>query len=371
MKNICCKSLVISTLMAFHMACASGIYLVSGGDFRPYKIKYSVKTQEPGETVTITPYSLGLLSSLYDRKQYQTPWYIKTNGEEFKFTHQECINRQTTDGTHVGPYGCTNVAPVSYTYSEPGTYLVKISDMSSNIYDLDFSYATNIISIFIDWRNLTEFNYGFKMLNSPDVKMLNLGNQESVKNQQTPNLRNLPSIETIKFAYPENYTSISTYFCNSCKKLKSDMIFTNATAIGANAFKDCGMVNVAQFPKATSIGSQVFHLGGFGVLGTNGLHSLRIGDCLSSIGQNAFYSQSNLKTLEFVSDRDDWIQFWNSSEMFSKWGGTLAPVDGNPDEAVVSVLPTKDGTYWTSTGFLKLDRVVRIRRTPISQSEQQ
>ena len=42
---------------------------------------------------------------------------------------------------------------------------------------------------------------------------------------------------------------------------------------------------------------------------------MRIGDTVQYIGQNSFWRQVNLKTIEFVTDDENWIETWNANTL--------------------------------------------------------
>ena len=79
------KKTIIAALMALSATVfASGLYFVSGGDFRQCNFKYILRTTEPNQTITITPKKVFTLSN-YGNAAYAGPWSVKTQGEEFHF----------------------------------------------------------------------------------------------------------------------------------------------------------------------------------------------------------------------------------------------------------------------------------------------
>ena len=66
---------------------------------------------------------------------------------------------------------------------------------------------------------------------------------------------------------------------------------------------------------------------------------MRIGDTVQYIGQNSFWRQVNLKTIEFVTDEDDWIGTWNANTLLQQFFGKATAIEGKNDEASLERLP--------------------------------
>ena len=66
---------------------------------------------------------------------------------------------------------------------------------------------------------------------------------------------------------------------------------------------------------------------------------MRIGDTVQYIGQNSFWRQVNLKTIEFVTDEENWIETWNANTLLQQFFGKAAAIEGKNDEASLARLP--------------------------------
>ena len=99
--NMNIKKTIIAAFMALSATVfASGLYFVSGGDFRPCNFKYTLMTIEPNQTLTLTPNKVFPLSN-YGNPGYAGPWSVKTMGEEFVFGKYDTI----PDGSALGGSG--------------------------------------------------------------------------------------------------------------------------------------------------------------------------------------------------------------------------------------------------------------------------
>ena len=79
-------------LVGYLPTMASGLYILSGGDFRPVAAKCILHTTTPDEIVEITPYAVRLLS-IYNNPSFEGPWGVKTNGQRFDFTSLQNIRQ--------------------------------------------------------------------------------------------------------------------------------------------------------------------------------------------------------------------------------------------------------------------------------------
>ena len=169
------------TILAMALATstfAKGIYFVSGGDFRECRTKYVLKTTEPNQTLTITPNRAFTLSN-YGNASFSCPWSIKTDGQEFNFSKNECI----PDGHSLGQYGVA-ASPIQYTYAQPGNHTVKIYDVLGNIYKYRFTNNASIVYLSIDLHNPS---WGSRYSKSGDLDL---------------DIRDLPNIKRMKILLP-------------------------------------------------------------------------------------------------------------------------------------------------------------------------
>ena len=95
-----------------------------------------------------------------------------------------------------------------------------------------------------------------------------------------------------------------------------------------------------------------------------GLKRLRIGDGLESMGQNSFWNQRNLKTIEFVTDDENWIDTWNNKVFLTQFFGVASAIEGKSDEASLTQLPrdqVPSSVYSVTGGYPTPTTLKRIR----------
>lgn len=93
---------------------------------------------------------------------------------------------------------------------------------------------------------------------------------------------------------------------------------------------------------------------------------MRIGDTVQFIGQNSFWRQLNLKTIEFVTDEEDWIGTWNENILLQQFFGKATAIEGNNDEASLARLPYSqipNSVFTVSTELPAPTTLKLIRRT--------
>lgn len=129
------KATIIAMFAAF-TCLANGVYFVSSGDFRTPTAKWIVETTEPNQEVEITPYSARTLSVYNNPTKYISEWSVKTSGREFTFGDKDNIRQGSGEiGEAIGSRGCTNIAPTTFVFQNPGKYVVKLYNPKGNVYD--------------------------------------------------------------------------------------------------------------------------------------------------------------------------------------------------------------------------------------------
>ncbi len=99
-----------------------------------------------------------------------------------------------------------------------------------------------------------------------------------------------------------------------------------------------------------------------------GLYRLRIGDKITKMGLNCFYGHENLRTIEYVTDEENWIGKWNSS-ILANAIGTAIPVDGNPNEATIQPISGADGTYYTGVRRIGSNAEIVVKIVVVRRGE--
>ena len=284
--------------------------------------------------------------------------------------------RQTVRETgYIGTYGGTNVAPYMYTFPKAGKHLVKLYDTKCNIYNIVFNNP-RLVGVYVDW---TEIPTRDEFLNSLAIYFRGgSSGMDSiywgVPNGQTglsfpehSSWNDYKTLDKLVLLNNDSYVNITESALRDYTNMVFDAVFPNVTNLSKNAFRMCGEIHYASFPKIVSIGEASFWMGSFQSSEVNrGVYTLRIGDTLQSLGIHAFYGCEKLTTIEFVTDQEDFVAAWNNHAIFPNWLGTASKQEGDgEDEATITPIPgsvAKNGPYYTNTRNPKPTRLVRIRR---------
>ena len=73
----------------------------------------------------------------------------------------------------------------------------------------------------------------------------------------------------------------------------------------------------------------------------------------------------NLKTIEFVTDEEDWIGTWNANTILKQFFGEASPIEGKSDEATLTQLPRSEvpnTVYSVTSGYPTPTTLKLIRR---------
>lgn len=339
------KTLTIGTMfaMALFTSHGSGLYFVSGGDFRECKVKYVIETTEPNQTVDITP---GMVCVLNNYPKGNEPffgeWSLKTMGEEFTFSPFDNIRFSSPAG------GCSNAAPVKYTYPTTGRHLVKLYNEKGNVYQLWITNNQNIVEAYIDWTSAPfaqkhSANSTISVQYCHNLKKLVIGHPVGTNLGKFSGLRDLPALDDVKILNPQMYNTIVADSVRECL-CTNDMVFVNVTNIGNRAFVHSYKINYASFPKLVQMGVQVFNQSKKNPteLEQNnwGLRKLRIGDSLATWGQNSFWGQTMLDTIEFYTQEENWIQAWNNHSILPVAFGIATAIEG--ETGIATLTPQDD-----------------------------
>jgi len=374
------KKLMTIVVATISMATfAKGIYFVSGGDFRDCHIKYHVTSETPNETLEITPTQLRVLGVYSNRQQFNFPWSVKCNGEETTFLGTDCIGQAASGvglpGAEVNGAsvegGATNVFPLTMTLPEPATRLVKIYDSAYNIYNLQFKANPAITSIYVDWRDSPVAPLTSMMLNIAYMSnLVNVvwGNPSGLTTTiQGYQFIRLLKLDNFQILNPQQFTAIGQGAMNELN-MTNDLVFVNVTNIQKQACRNNPNIHYVSIPNIQFMGEQSFNNGAIG-LGTTqsnnlGLHRLRIGDKLNSMGTNCFYGHENLKTIEFVTSQEDWIAAWNNHAILPLLFGTVTASEttGEADFQPDSEKATPPSSLTTSTRWPKYVRKLILIR---------
>lgn len=303
-------TLLALVAVALSTAFAKGIYFVSGGDFRECSIRFIMQTTEPNETVEITPGMVVLLNNYPTGNQaFVGGWSLKTMGQEFIYGPYDNI-RFTN-----GKAGCTNAAPIQFTYPTPGRHLVKMYNPKGNVYMLHLTNNQHLVSATIDWENAP---FAQKHSGNAEVMVSSCTNlqQLTIRHPIGPylaklsGLRYMPKLESVTLSNPQMYNRIDIETGRE-GVFTNDLVFVNVTNISARAFIHAYKVNYVSIPKVISIGTQAFNQtkkSKTDLQNNNwGIRRLRIGDKLQNWGTNSFWGQDMLDEIEFVTESEDWI----------------------------------------------------------------
>lgn len=331
------KAIAAMGIMAYAMSFAGGLYIVSGGDFRNSFLKYTVETTNSNQEVEITPSEVSLLRN-WGNQQFAGPWSVKSDGREYEFTEFQGINSIHHEG------GCSNVAPLKVTYANPGRHLVKVFDAKGNVFKVSFTNMNELTSLHYDYEKSPASNqHGgdsvFNVMNCINLKTIYVNVTEKHV-FRWPNFVNLPVLKDFRIGRPEYVKTIPNSWFNS-SQATNDMVFLNVTNIDSWAFGNANNIEYLCVPRIQKIGNNVFRRWSSP---TTGLKSIMIGDELVSIGEKCFLANKTLKTIEFASDREDWLDFWNRNPVFRDTFGQATAVEGQPNKATL----TKVTDYFAS-----------------------
>ena len=295
MKTSSMKLLTISLLVGCMttMSMAGGIYFVSGSDFRKTYAKYILTTDEDHQTVEITPYGVRTVS-IHGNAPYAKPWEIKTSTFSHVFNENETI-RQKTNSNHgygetgeaVGEKGVTNVAPLSYTYPNKGSHIVKLYNDGMNVYHLYFVTNPYLTYLEVNQDIPIQDVFGQIMVvsNCPNLKVIKWHNPHGSATAKdiSTNFKDLPSLVSMEFSNPDFFTSLGgEHMFRNCPNLTNDMVFLNTTKVPGYFCAGSPRVEYASFPNAKTITANAFNLSGYPISTVKSqnlcLKRLRIGD---------------------------------------------------------------------------------------------
>ena len=322
------KTTILSIASSIALMANAGLYFVSGGDFRNSYLKYTVETTNSNQEVEITPSEVSILRN-WGNHEFAGPWSVKSDGREYEFTEFQGINSPYQYG------GCSNVSPLKVSYANPGQHLVKMFDPKGNLYQLSFTNMDELTSLYYDYTKSPasrQFGGGATCTVMDCKNLRTIYFKVTENNVLNQNFVRLPSLVDFKLEHPEYVKSIPNSWFNS-SQATNDMVFLNVTNIDSWAFFNANNIEYLCVPKIQKIGRNVFARWSSP---TTGLKSIMIGDELASIGEECFKANITLKTIEFASDKEDWLDFWNNTPVLRDTFGQATAVEGQPDKATLT-----------------------------------
>lgn len=252
-------------MMAVGLTChASGLYIISGYEFRKSNIRYTMLTTNDNESVEITPYAVRLLSVNNPNSSFGVgEWSVKTEGKEFQYGNLSNIRQNNVDhGQPVGSKGTTNAWPTTYTYAKAGIRRVKVYDEKSNIYNLGFQNPY-IHTLFVDFSSFRSTNnyansYKLSIKDCPILESITIKMPANANAVELTDLYPLPSLKNLTIENPKAFDRIHSTTLDRCP-LTNDLIFAGCTNVGSGAFYACTNVQYVALPNARSIGGNVFN----------------------------------------------------------------------------------------------------------------
>ena len=362
----------IALAMTSTIATANGIYLVSGADFRPFQIKYTVRTTEPNETVEIVPGVVKLLSqyqSSFRKSNYG--WSVKTMGQEFHYGYLDNIRNDTTPGQYM-----TNATPMTFTYPEPGLHTVKLIDPNWNMYIWTFTNMQKVVKFHLDlseppnpnwWKNFSSaLRISMNANSLPDLREIYLNIPPMYNSEQTFSLNMCGATNISRFVciHPEAFTQITQHQLVHAN-ITNDLVFPRVIFIDSDFLCCTPGVNYLSLPAVETIGRYVCNIynapnkSEMQRLGL-GLRKLRIGDGITQIGVNSFWGQELLEEIEFVCDEDNWVDVWNAKTFLTQFFG-VATATEDPNVATMARLPNDQipSDVYSPTGRLPAPTTLR------------
>ena len=227
-------------------------------------------------------------------------------------TDLDCLN---DDGT-VARVVILNPADEKY-YTFPSTYVMGTNAYANKLMVIDLKALSTALGATLNYNSIYRYEmptsvtgtgkdagqkfYGFGNLKELRLK---IGSHHATNNcssffQDCVNLEVIHNLETMTIA--SGTPNLSGMY-QSCKKLKTAVVFHGATSLGSKIFYECNSLEEIIFTSApegtepvaiTSIGNDAFR-------NTSSLTSFDIPDTVSSIGQQAFYG-SGIKSVVIPS----------------------------------------------------------------------
>lgn len=372
MKKTTTTLTTIAAMLISLSTMAGGLYFVSGGDFRPSYIKYTVQTTNDNQTVNITPTLVYTLSN-FSNPDYTCPWSLKTMDTEYGYGPYDNIG---VSASNLHP-PCSNAAPYMVEYPHAGTHLVKLYDDLANIYNIKFDKMAEVTSLYIDWSNINSTDKFGKLMRIYVMYLYNcksvfFGNPANYYDSTTSYMfTRMSNCTHIAVLHPEVFTTLGqAYMCNCA--VTNDAIYINATGISDASFFASPYIEYASFPKAQTIGKNVFNILYFPnddrlpstlvqELGL-GLKTFGVGDSLQTVGQNALWRQVNLETIEFTTSQENWIEAWNNHAILPNWFGPAAAIEGKDDEATLTPFATAPSIVYSVTSEHPKPTKLKLKR---------
>ena len=294
-----------ATIFLMASCFANGLYLVSGGDFRPCNFKYVLETTTPNETVEVVPYRVDLCYTIGNSAARYSDyakgsWMIKYDDNlEHDFGNTNCVRQNVsvspaTSGINAGTMwgnntitpGCEVLQTFEHQYANPGRHFVKVFAPTWNIFNAVFK-NTNIVELCIDWEEcplpLQYKTCSTWVYDCPNLVKLVYKNQAQKDGLELKGFVGLTSLKELKISHPENFTTLTKDVFASSGELESNLEFVNATNIATYAFRGCKKVGYLSIPNAQTIGGWSFFASATASDPSYGIKVLQLGDRLQSV----------------------------------------------------------------------------------------
>lgn len=357
---------------------AKGVYFVSGGDFRKWDLKYTLRTTEANQTIAITPEKLKTLSTVSPDFEY--PWSLKSEGTEYEFGYFDNIGMSATD---LNSRGASNVPPFQVTFQNAGNHSIKMYNTKGNVFRIWFQDNPYIKELYVNWENFAPVTGTTRQ--GPSLYINNCTNLVKFVYNNPTNLpennarrkldnwafAGLPSATEFQIVHPEFYREIGQR-CFATNGMYT-VNFPGVTNIQEHAFDFLPNATNVYLPNLEIAGTWCF-------MGAYYVKTIRLSEKVRVVKDNAMYNtMKRIKvngvarseeggTIEFITSASDFVAAWNNHPVLPKWFGPAVAIEGNDHEATLLPFTGKRGSsgerpayYFVNDNFPKPTRLVRIQ----------
>ena len=346
---------------------AKGVYFVSGGDFRKWDFKYTVKTTENNQEVMVSPTRLKTLSTV--SADFEYPWSLKTGGNEYVFDYFANIGMSAAD---LSSRGASNIPPFSVTYPAIGEHTVKMYNTHGNVFRAWFENDPNITQLFVSWDEFapvtgtTRQGPSVGVRNCANLRTFVYGNPILIPADSPRNaieklaFSQLPSIERFEIKHPEFYRSMGDFAFSSNNLTQIDL--PNVTNVGNFAFFTCPSLTNVSMASAKKLGKGAFNKCGslesayFPMVEEIGI------DAITSEG--SFMETINVREMNFQNLKDAGKAAFTSNGVYTVYFPSVTNIQNsafkwlpNATNAVLPNLEIAGGWCFMAAYYLKTLRI--------------
>lgn len=307
--SIKAKILVIFTLASLAQMCAmaKGLYFVSGCDSKRCDMAYAVQTDQPNQTIDISP--IYASSSVGE-------WYVKTEGTTLKKDPQDTTSSISytypTAGLHV-----VKVYPGIASSNQERRYVFSFQEPDSSAYFKKVSVANPLVTVQMKGCGMEYLT--IKSQKIENDSFLNCSNltkvvlADGVETIGSSSFRSCVGLESVNFPssmkiignnafwwcvglkdVTVHCQNLGDYAFYNCQTMTNLIIEAGVTNIGYRAFSGCYQLKEVVIPDSViQLKDQVFTY-------CNNLEKITVGRNVQSIGARAFDNCPKITQIIFL-----------------------------------------------------------------------